>query len=525
MRLAASINETKAKSRTLQLSLLKDLGAYNEIARAIELNSSPLMALTDSTGVVLMDPNSICALGTVPEPPDLHRLFNYLNGLDTDKMIVTDDLHGMIGELAQEFKNIAAGMLAFRISAASTIWMMMFRPELISEIHWAGEPVKVLDDEQATLHPRRSFSLWKQTVVGKSKPWTSDQVDSATVLANYFRQRAADEARFSAALEAAPQIMVVADSTGFVRYHNSAALRILAADPASWRGLTIEKILPDGVDTQRIKTTGGCELPVSIEQSPLNTAEGLFSLYLISDISERLAAEDERFRLTNALQDSNQKMEQFVDTIAHDLRAPLLSIGNLAKWIETDLGDALTGDPKQNLQTLRARTARMRDQLSSLLDYSKAGTAYATVERVDTLKLVEAIVQSIEATSKFKIETYDLPEFDTVAAPLEHVLFNLIENACKHSGEARSTIKIASEDAGEFFKFSVADEGQGIPLEYQQEVFYPMRSLAGSDDKGHGMGLAFVKRIVEQSGGNVNLVSEPGKGAKFTFLWKKIWRD
>jgi light-regulated signal transduction histidine kinase (bacteriophytochrome) len=526
MRLGAHINDVKAKSRTLQLSLLKDLGASNEFARAFELNSSHQLRLADAAGIVLIGQDTIRKAGTVPLEHDLQLISKYLSGLDTDEVVVTDELHERIGGLSQESKNIAAGMLAFRISAVPPTWLMMFRPELVSEIHWAGEPVKLLDEEQSTLHPRRSFSVWKQTVVGKSMPWTSEQVESAIVLANYFRQRAADEARFAAALEAASQIMIVADNRGVVRYHNGAALKILElSDPANLRGLPVDKILPSGADTHKIKTGSGRELPVKVEQSPLNTAEGLFSLYLISDISERLAAEEERVRLSNALQDSNQKMEQFVDTIAHDLRAPLLSIGNLAKWIESDLGDSLSGTPKENLQTLRDRTTGMRDQLSSLLDYSKAGTTRATVESVDTAKLVAALVQSIDATRNFKIETRGLPKFDTVVAPLEHVLSNLIENACKYSGRPGTTIKIACEDSGDFFQFSVADEGRGIPVEYQQEIFFPLRSLAAADERGHGMGLAFVKRIVEQSGGTVAVTSKPGKGAEFTFLWKKQWRD
>jgi light-regulated signal transduction histidine kinase (bacteriophytochrome) len=526
MRLAAHTDNEKAQSRTRQLNLLNDLGSFNEFARAFDLNSDLQLALFDAAGIVLIEPGMVRKAGTVPVEHDLQLIFNYLSNLDSDEVIVTNELYEMIGGLSQGSKNAAAGMLAFKISSAPIVWLMTFRPEVVSEINWAGEPVKIIDEEQPTLHPRRSFSLWKQTVAGKSTPWTSQQVESAMVLANYYRQRAADEARFAAALEAAPQIMIVVDGKGVVRYHNSSALKLLElTDPASLRGLPIDKILPNAADTYTIKTGSGRELPVRIENSPLNTAEGLFSLYSITDISERLAAEEERVRLTNALQDSNQKMEQFVDTIAHDLRAPLLSIGNLAKWIENDLGDSLSGAPKENLQTLRSRATGMRDQLSSLLNYSKAGTAHATVERVETSKLVESIVQSIDATKDFRIETRGLPVFDTVAAPLEHVLFNLIENACKYSGRPGTTIKIACEDAGEFFQFSVADEGRGIPVEYQQEIFYPLRSLASADEKGHGMGLAFVKRIVEQSGGTVRINSEPGKGAEFTFLWKKQWRD
>ncbi|MGK3859521.1 histidine kinase dimerization/phospho-acceptor domain-containing protein, partial [Enterococcus faecium] len=88
---------------------------------------------------------------------------------------------------------------------------------------------------------------------------------------------------------------------------------------------------------------------------------------------ERELAEQERLRLIRALEDSHQKLVHFVDTISHDLRSPLISIGNLAEWVEKDMGEKLDDSSKQNIASLRKRAVKMRLQLNELLEYSKAG--------------------------------------------------------------------------------------------------------------------------------------------------------
>lgn len=531
MRVEAAFNEENAKSRTSQLSLLSKLATFNDPAVALDSSSGEILSMVNAAGLVLVEPNTVLKKGVVPGDLELKAILSFLNiaHLNTavSRAVVTDELRLLVPDLSSSTSLLesAAGMFAGCISQTPPIWLLLFRPELIAETHWAGEPVKLIDEERSTLHPRRSFKLWKETVAGKSRPWTPVEIGAVRVLIDYLHQRFAADARFSAALEAAPQMMLVVDSGGIIHYFNRSAQALLEpGDGEGLRGKSIKAVLPDGVDTRKVLTSQGREIPVEVVQTPLNTAQGLFSLFSVTDVSQRINAEQERIRLTLALQDSNQKMEQFVDTIAHDLRAPLLAIDNLANWIASDLGKTLTGAPLENLQTLRQRTVRVRNQLTALLDYSKAGSTRAALETVDTQKLVTSIFESIDADKKYQLNLRDMPTFITVEAPLEHVFSNLLENAVKY-GEPRTVIVVSCEDGGSFFKFRVANEGRGIPLEYQQEVFYPLRSLGTSDEKGYGMGLAFVKRIVEQSGGSVTLESAPAMGAKFTFTWKKRWRD
>ena len=106
--------------------------------------------------------------------------------------------------------------------------------------------------------------------------------------------------------------------------------------------------------------------------------------------------------------------------------------------------------------------------------------------------------------------------------PLETVLRNLINNAIKHHDRRDGHVQIAVQDLGEFFEFSISDDGPGIAPEYHERIFQLFQTLKPRDQvEGSGMGLAIVKKIVESRNGRITVTSEPGQGATFTFTWPK----
>ena len=102
-------------------------------------------------------------------------------------------------------------------------------------------------------------------------------------------------------------------------------------------------------------------------------------------------------------------------------------------------------------------------------------------------------------------------------------MVNLLENAIKYTPDG-GTIRMFSEDDGEFVKVSVADTGIGIPskdLPRIFERFYRVDEARTREQGGTGLGLAIVKHIVQLHGGAVSVSSEPGKGSIFSFTTKK----
>jgi signal transduction histidine kinase len=103
---------------------------------------------------------------------------------------------------------------------------------------------------------------------------------------------------------------------------------------------------------------------------------------------------------------------------------------------------------------------------------------------------------------------------------LGQVFANLISNSLKHHGGKKGKIRIKCEEIGDNFQFSVCDDGQGIAPQYHEKIFLMFQTLESSDyESNTGIGLALVKKIIEEHGGTVSVESAPGKGACFFFTW------
>jgi signal transduction histidine kinase len=225
-------------------------------------------------------------------------------------------------------------------------------------------------------------------------------------------------------------------------------------------------------------------------------------------------------KTTAELRRMNAELDAFAYAASHDLRAPLRGIANLAQWIEEDLQDSLRDETREMLALLRSRMHRMESLIEGILQYSRAGRVHEPPEEVDLQALVDEVIDLLsppEAT----FETRDLPVIVAERVPLQQILQNLIGNAVKHGGQG-VTITVSAEDAGPDWRFAVADNGPGIPEEFQDRVWGIFQTLEPRDKvEGTGIGLSLVKKLVESQGGSVWLHSRPDAGAVFTFTWPK----
>jgi two-component system sensor kinase FixL len=244
---------------------------------------------------------------------------------------------------------------------------------------------------------------------------------------------------------------------------------------------------------------------------------------VVRDISDRKRAESEREQLIRALARSNQELDQFAYVASHDLKAPLRGIANLSQWIEEDLGTAMNGEGKSQMELLRGRVHRMEALIDGILQYSRAGRARAKPEPVDTGALIRDIVELMSPPREVRINVQpDMPTIQSERVPLQQVFLNLIGNAMKHAGKTDPEIDISWRDDGSMVEFAVRDNGQGIAPQYHERIFGIFQTLEARDKvEGAGIGLSVVKKIVEAKQGRVWVESEPGKGATFRFEWPK----
>lgn len=220
------------------------------------------------------------------------------------------------------------------------------------------------------------------------------------------------------------------------------------------------------------------------------------------------------------LEKRNAELNQFAYVVSHDLKAPVRGIANVIQWIEEDLSGEISPVMRKYLDFIPGRIARVQSLIDGLLEYARAGRDIETREEVNVEHMVRELTDLID-TGDDTVITENLPTLHTERLPLQQVFSNLISNAIKYAG-AGATIRIACEDHERTYEFSVSDNGPGISSEYHEKVFGLFQTLRErSDTESTGIGLAIVRKIVEERGGTIHLISSAGNGASFIFTWPK----
>lgn len=256
---------------------------------------------------------------------------------------------------------------------------------------------------------------------------------------------------------------------------------------------------------------------------------------MLQDISDRKQAELDLQNRTHELSQinrqliettalvnqRNQELDQFAHVVSHDLKAPLRAINNLSEWIEEDLNNQLPPATKTNLALLRSRVRRMDALINGLLSYARISHQTITHETFSLHELLLEIIDSLNIPAEFAIQLpTESPYLTTSRLLLNQVLTNLISNAVKHHHrpDGRLTITVQAQGAG--YEFAISDDGPGIDPQYHSRIFKVFQTLASRDQKeSTGIGLAIVKKIIEQTGGQIFLESKLGQGSTFRFTW------
>jgi signal transduction histidine kinase len=252
----------------------------------------------------------------------------------------------------------------------------------------------------------------------------------------------------------------------------------------------------------------------ALERARLYQAAQQLNAELEQRVTERTA------ELERSLQDLNE----FTRVASHDLKAPLRNLDYLAGWIAEDAGDFLPAASKIHLTKLQARIKRMERLLNDLLTYFRMGRYYnRELEAVDTGALIKELVDLLVPPPGFTITAQeDMPMLMTHRVLLNLIFQNLIENAIKYHYRADGRVEISAREAGEFIEFSVKDDGPGIDEIFHERIFQIFQTLQPRDrSRGAGVGLAIVKKVVENQGGAISLTSARGQGATFRFTWPK----
>jgi signal transduction histidine kinase len=212
-----------------------------------------------------------------------------------------------------------------------------------------------------------------------------------------------------------------------------------------------------------------------------------------------------------------------VASISHDLRTPLAALRLMLAAIE----DGVVDDSARNryLATMHTHVRALGSMVDDLFELSRleAGDLEWSIGQVELPELVDETVAAmrVEADAKGVEVTADLQPLPRPARAdperLQRVLFNLIQNAIRHT-PADGSVTIRAEPAGDWVEIEVADTGAGIPREDRERLFEPFVRGAsnGEREAGAGLGLALSRAIVEAHGGRIWLAdSEVGTRVRF----------
>jgi PAS domain S-box-containing protein len=269
----------------------------------------------------------------------------------------------------------------------------------------------------------------------------------------------------------------------------------------------------------------GSLVDVALTISPIRDNFGtvIGASKIMRDITDRKRHAEELRRSHAELRQINEDLDGFVYTASHDLRAPLSGVAAVAQWILDDDG-SLNEKSRQRVILIRSRIERMKKLLNDIRDFAYAGRfSVDSGPGISASVLLAEVTMTAHVPPGFTIcADASLGEAVVFRMPMEQILHNLISNAIKHHDRSTGIVTISVGFNGPWYRFSIIDDGPGVPEQYRETVFEMFATLKPRDEvEGSGMGLALVRRLVERMGGHCGIEARSGRGTHVWFDWPK----
>ncbi|WP_024481976.1 PAS domain-containing protein [Cellulophaga baltica] len=223
----------------------------------------------------------------------------------------------------------------------------------------------------------------------------------------------------------------------------------------------------------------------------------------------------------------NEELEQFAYVVSHDLQEPLRMISSFLMLLEKKYNHVIEDEGKKYIHFAVDGAKRMRQIILDLLDFSRVGKSEEELVALDLNEILAEVTSIFQQEIIAKEATLIVPELPTIKSYsllILQLFQNLIGNAIKYQKEGvKPVIEVTYEELPNHHKFSVSDNGIGIDSEYFDKIFVIFQRLHGRNQyNGTGIGLALVKKIIENLKGKIWVTSKKGEGSTFYFTIKKI---
>jgi PAS domain S-box-containing protein len=423
-------------------------------------------------------------------------------------------------------------VLALAISAAATLLSALFARLILRQVAMLGEGIRKVRDGDYNF----SVPVISQDELG-------EVAESFNKLSRGLSDTTVSKQYLDSVLESMPDPLIITDETGNILKANRAAVEFSgydflppgsqnlkgmlepqaegAAEPfalLSWSGRIKELDL-------WFKARNGKSLPVMLSAAFIGLEGRRQVVTILKDTTQHKESEARLAQYLKEVETVNSELDAFAHTVSHDLKEPLRGIEMFSGILLSDYASKLDPQAGDYLARVVKATGRMRRLIDDLLSYARVARVRNPYENASTLKLAEEAIAGlstlIDERKAFVRISEELPEIFCDPVKMRQFFQNLVSNAIKYNDKTAPEVDISAEKFGEYYwKFSVKDNGIGIPSQYFDEIFKMFKRLHSRQEYGGGTGagLAIVKKIVEEHNGKIWVESEEGKGTVFYTL-------
>jgi PAS domain S-box-containing protein len=272
------------------------------------------------------------------------------------------------------------------------------------------------------------------------------------------------------------------------------------------------KLADETITYESVLAARSGQIPIQVYTRPVDIDGVVHLQWILRDITER--------------KNLDRLRDDLIAMVYHDLRSPLANVVSSLDVLKNMLTDVDDESSRSILKIAQRSTERIQRLTNSLLDVNRLNSGQP-VQPQGPINLPELVRDAVEAVDlvlasknqEMKISLpEELPAVVVDADMIRRVLINLLENSVKYTPSGGS-IQVGARAIGDWVEVWVEDNGRGIPLSEQPNIFDKFSRVRNPDDnsQGLGLGLTFCRLAVEGHGGRIWVDSGPGKGSKFSF--------
>ncbi|GJD49521.1 Phytochrome-like protein cph1 [Methylobacterium crusticola] len=179
-------SDLRLRLGAVQSRLLAFMAQEERFLDGLLKHPDDVLAVTRSAGAAVVTKEQCWLLGATPSRSEVRRVYGWLAAQHDGEEVFATDALGEVFPPAAAFADRASGLLAIGISKKYASYVLWFRPEVVQTVRWGGNPNKPATPDPSggpsRLHPRKSFEIWRETLKGRSTPWSPVEVDAAKEL-------------------------------------------------------------------------------------------------------------------------------------------------------------------------------------------------------------------------------------------------------------------------------------------------------------------------------------------------------